>query len=397
VSRVGEDAAAAFERIHGVPPGGVWSAPGRVNLIGEHTDYNNGFVLPFALRQRVAVAATTRTDGILTLASTDADGVVRTGGSLRLAELTPGVPADWRAYPAGVAWVLRHAVAERHDALIGGADIVLASDVPTGAGLSSSAALECAVAVALLGLTRRLELNGSQRARIAAWAQQAENEYVGAPTGILDQMAAMCCTSGNALFLDVRSPDPEPVPFDPADEGLTVLVIDTRTKHSHGDSEYGTRRRGTERAAELLGVDSLRDVTEQALPDLLPQLPDELRGLVRHVATENQRVLDAVELLRAGRIEEIGELLNASHDSLSEDYRVSSTELDHAVRAARAAGALGARMTGGGFGGSAIALIRESSKDTVCRTVRETFRTAGLTTPRFFTSLPSSGAYQEQP
>ena len=396
MSTVGDEAAAAFERIHGLPPAGVWSAPGRVNLIGEHTDYNDGFVLPFALRQRVAVAATPRTDGIMTLASTDSDGVVRTGGPLTLTELSPGIPADWRAYPAGVAWVLRHAVAEDHSAL-GSADIVLASDVPTGAGLSSSAALECAVAVALLGLGQHCELNGSRRARIAAWAQRAENEYVGAPTGMLDQMAAMCCTDGNALFLDVRSGDPEPVPFDPANEGLTVLVIDTRTKHSHGDSEYGTRRRGTERAAELLGVDALRDVTEQALPESLPRLPEELRGLVRHVVTENQRVLDVVESLRAGRVDEIGGLLNASHDSLSEDYRVSSPELDHAVRVARDAGALGARMTGGGFGGSAIALVPEPSRENVCHAVRESFRTAGLTQPRFFTALPSSGAYQEQP
>src|SRR5699024_5627313 len=234
-----------------------------------------------------------------------------------------------------------------------------------------------------------------ERARIAAWAQQAENEYVGAPTGILDQMAAMCCTDGHALFLDVRSAVTERVPFDPAAAGLTILVIDTRTQHSHGESEYGARRRGTERAAEILGVEALRDVTEELLPEKLSLLPTELHGLVRHVVTENQRVLDVVGLLRHGRIHEIGPLLDASHESLSQDYNVSSTELDRAVRAAREAGALGARMTGGGFGGSAIALVPESSVETVRAVVRDSFRAAGLRQPRFFTALPAPGAELE--
>lgn len=395
MSAAGDAAAAAFQEVHGSAPSGVWSAPGRVNLIGEHTDYNDGFVLPFALTKRIAAAATARTDGILTLASVDADGVLHTGEPLPITDLSPGTPSDWRGYPAGVAWVLRHAATEHTSALTGGADIVLATDVPAGAGLSSSAALECAVAMALLGLGGQHDPDTAQRTRIAAWAQQAENEYVGAPTGMLDQMAAMCCTDGHALYLDVRSGADEAVPFDPGSAGLTMLVIDTRTKHSHGESEYGQRRRGTERAATLLGLSALRDVTEDALPATLPLLPTELHGLVRHVVTENRRVLDMVELLNAKRVDEIGGLLDASHESLSVDYRVSSPELDQAVQAARRAGALGARMIGGGFGGSAIALVPESLRDTVREAVRTSFHDAGLTEPRFFTALPAPGAARE--
>lgn len=395
MSAAGDAAAAAFRDVHDASPSGVWSAPGRVNLIGEHTDYNDGFVLPFALTKRIAAAASARTDGMLTLASIDSDGVLHTGKPLPIAELSPGVPSDWRVYPAGVAWALRRGATDYTGALTAGADIVLATDVPTGAGLSSSAALECAVAMALLGLGGQREPDTTQRTRIAVWAQRAENEYVGAPTGILDQMAAMCCSDGHAMYLDVRSGVGEPVPFDPAAAGLTVLVIDTRTKHSHGESEYGERRMGTERAAAILGVPALRDVTEQALPEILPLLPQDLHGLVRHVVTENQRVLDVVELLRANKIDEVGKLLNSSHESLSKDYRVSSTELDHAVGAAQRAGALGARMTGGGFGGSAIALVHESRQDAVREAVRTSFSDAGLSEPRFFTALPAPGAALE--
>lgn len=389
-------AADAFHSVHGRGPTGVWSAPGRVNLVGEHTDYNDGYVLPFALTNRIAVAAAPRDDGILTVASLGSDGTVQHGDPVAVAELRPGYPRGWPAYPAGVAWVLREADIAEARGITAGADLVLAGNVPTGAGLSSSAAVECAVAVALLGLGGRQEPDAALRARIAGWAHRAENEFVGVPTGALDQMASMCCTAGHVLFLDVRSGRSEAVPFDVAGAGLRVLVIDTRTRHSLGESGYGDRRRGSERVADLLGVSALRDVTDEALPVLLPRLPEELRGLLRHVVTENQRVLDVVELLRAGEVADIGRLLDASHESLRRDYQVSSSELDRAVDAARQAGALGARMTGAGFGGSAIALVRVSEQEAVRDSVRTSFRQAGLTEPRIFTALPSAGASQEE-
>jgi galactokinase len=380
------DAATAFEAEHGRPPAGVWSAPGRVNLIGEHTDYNDGFVLPFALPHRLATAASARPDRVLTVASLGSDGQVHRAEPLDITTLRPGSVDGWAAYPAGVAWVLHQ------QGIAGGADIVLAGDVPTGAGLSSSAALECAVALALLGLAGEGEPDQPRRAEIARWAQRAENEFVGAPTGVLDQTASLCCVEGHALFLDVRSGEAEQVPFDAAAAGLRIVVVDTRAKHAHSESGYGDRRRGVERAADLLGVKALRDVDLDGLAAALDALPGDLGPLVRHVVTENQRVLDMVELLRSDRLAGIGPLLDASHESLRDDYRVSSPELDLAVRVAREAGALGARMVGGGFGGSAIALVRESDVDTVGGAVTAAFAEADLRAPRTFVAVPSPGA-----
>lgn len=384
-----QTAANTFRDLHGHAPVGVWAAPGRVNLIGEHTDYNDGFVLPFALPHRIAVAASPRADGMLTVATVGSDGKVQRITPVAVAGLAPRSVSGWGAYPAGVAWVLRdRGVSE-------GADLVLAGNVPTGAGLSSSAALECAVALALLGLAGREEPDAAERVEIARLAQRAENDYVGAPTGVLDQTASMCCETGRVLFLDVRSGEAEQVPFDTAAEDLLILVIDTRAKHSHSESGYGDRRRGTTRAAELLGVSSLREIDAAGLPEALAALPGDLRPLVRHVVTENQRVLDVVELLRAGRVRDIGPSLDASHASLRDDYRVSAVELDVAVEAARGAGALGARMTGGGFGGSAIALVRTGDRESVEAAVAKSFEREGLTAPRFFVAVPSAGAGRE--
>lgn len=395
MSAPGDRAAGAFRSVHGCPPDGVWSAPGRVNLIGEHTDYNDGFVLPFALTHRIAAAARARDDGEFTVASLGSDGRIQHGGSFPVHELRPGHPGGWQAYPAGVAWVLRE---EGVAGIEHGADVVLAGDVPTGAGLSSSAALECATAMALLGLGGAGDPDTAKRLRIARWAQRAENEFAGVPTGVLDQTASMCCTEGHALFLDVRSGATRQVPFDAAGAGMRVLVIDTRVQHALGESGYGDRRRGTERAADLLGVKALRDVSADTSPEVLAGLPAELRPLVRHVVSENQRVLDSVELLNAGGnadLRMLGPLLTASHQSLRDDYRVSSTELDLAVDAATAAGAYGARMTGGGFGGSAIALVGESDEHAVRAHVTASFERAGLAAPRIFTALPSAGAASE--
>ncbi|MFE0024478.1 galactokinase [Amycolatopsis sp. NPDC059021] len=385
-----EQAAAAFHAVHGTAPAGVWSAPGRVNLIGEHTDYNDGFVLPFALPHRLAAAASSREDGILTVSTLGDDGQLQHSGPLEIASLVPGAVEGWAAYPAGVAWVLRDQGFGR------GADVVIAGDVPSGAGLSSSHALECAVSLALLGLAG-IELDAPAtgvpgRYEVARWVQRAENDFVGAPTGLLDQTASLCCTDSHVLFLDVRSGEMEQVPFGLAEAGVRVLIMDTRTKHSHADGGYGERRRGTERAAELLGVKALRDVTLDGLADALAALPAELAPLVRHVVTENQRVLDVVALLRAGRLAEIGPYLDASHVSMRDDYRISTPELDLAVESARAAGALGARMTGGGFGGSAIALVREPDLDRIGAAVEAAFAEAGGRRPRLFTAVPSRGA-----
>jgi galactokinase len=382
------EAATTFRTVHDRAPSGVWSAPGRVNLIGEHTDYNDGYVLPFALPHRLAAAASRREDQLLTVATLGSDGRIQYSGELDITALSPGSAEGWAAYPAGVAWVLREQGFDR------GADVVIAGDVPSGAGLSSSHALECAIALALLGLSG-LELDGEgapTRQQIARWVQRSENDYVGAPTGLLDQTASLCCTASNVLFLDVRSGKFEHVPFDAAAAGLQVMVIDTRAKHSHSEGGYGERRKGTERSADLLGVKALRDVTLESLPSALAELPDELGPLVRHVVTENQRVLDVVALLHADKLGEIGPLLDASHESLRDDYRVSSVELDIAVDSARQAGALGARMTGGGFGGSAIALVRESDVDVVENAVAEAFENAGLRRPRVFAAVPSRGA-----
>jgi len=385
------EAASAFRTVHRRPPAGVWSAPGRVNLIGEHTDYNDGFVLPFALPHRLAAAASPREDGVLTVATLGDDGQLQRSGPLPIADLAPGAVTGWAAYPAGVAWVLRD------QGLADGADVVIAGDVPSGAGLSSSHALECAVSLALLGLAgRELDAGGPPRAEVARWVQRSENDFVGAPTGLLDQTASLCCTKSHVLFLDVRSGEQEQVPFGLADAGLRVLIMDTRTKHAHTDGGYGARRRGCERAAELLGVKALRDITVEGLADALAALPEDLAPLVRHVVTENQRVLDVVALLREGGIAGIGPYLDASHASLRDDYRVSSPELDLAVDSARDAGALGSRMTGGGFGGSAIALVRDEDLEQVKSTVDSAFETAGLRRPRMFTAVPSRGAGRDQ-
>ncbi|MFD7656176.1 galactokinase [Actinosynnema sp. NPDC059797] len=381
-------ATTAFTRLHGAAPAGVWSAPGRVNLIGEHTDYNDGFVLPFALPHRTAVAASPRDDGLLRVATLGDDGGVRHAEPVAVADLEPGAVDGWAAYPAGVAWVLRD------QGVTGGADLVIAGDVPAGAGLSSSHALECAVALALLGLAGRAV---DDLSTVARWVQRAENDFVGAPTGLLDQTASLCCTEAHVLFLDVRSFESEQVPFDAAAHDLEVLVVDTRASHSHTDGGYGARRAGCEEAAGLLGVPALRDVEEAGLGAALDRLPERLRPLVRHVVTENARVLAAVDLLRADKLAELGPLLDASHASLRDDYRVSAPELDVAVDAARAAGALGARMVGGGFGGSAIALVPVAEHDRVVRRVVDAFAERGWQAPRTFTAVPSAGAGRDEP
>ncbi|GGT26413.1 galactokinase [Streptomyces chromofuscus] len=371
-----------FRELYGADPQGVWAAPGRVNLIGEHTDYNDGFVMPFALPHTTVAAVSRRDDGVLRLHSADVGGDVV---ELGVDALEPESDQGWTAYPSGVVWAL---VQAGHP--VTGADIHLTSTVPTGAGLSSSAALEVVVALALNDLYD-LGLKGWQLARLC---QRGENVYVGAPVGIMDQTASACCAAGHALFLDTRDLAQRQIPFDLAAEGLRLLVVDTQVKHEHSTGEYGKRRAGCEKGAALLGVDALRDIPYAELDAALGRLGDdeEVRRLVRHVVTEDERVERVVSLLESGETRAIGPVLTEGHASLRDDFRVSCPELDLVVDSALSAGALGARMTGGGFGGSAIVLAEVADVDTVTKAVEEAFATAGFTPPRVFEAVPSAGA-----
>lgn len=376
-------------------PDGVWSAPGRVNLIGEHTDYNAGLALPVALPHRTYVALRSRADGVVRLASAQAPDE---RWETSLDEVVPGVTRGWGAYVAGVAWALREA-----GHAITGFDAVVDSCVPFGAGLSSSAALECAVAVALDAVhSLGLAADDAGRSDLVAACIRAENEIAGAPTGGMDQAASLRCSAGHALLLDCRPgltplESAERVPFDLAAAGLTLLVVDTRAEHALVDGQYAQRRATCDDAARILGVASLREIAPDELEVALDKLgstegADVLRRRVRHVVTEIARTAEFADLVRAGRVADVGPLMNASHASLRDDYEVSARELDLVVEAALGAGALGARMTGGGFGGSAIALVRAQDVDGVTAAVQAAFDEAGLTAPGFLLAPPSDPA-----
>ncbi|MFV2212830.1 galactokinase [Actinomadura sp. LOL_016] len=377
--------AAGFAAAYGRAPDGVWRAPGRVNLIGEHTDYNEGFVLPFALAHGVSVAAARRDDGIVEARSLQVPGEpvsAPVDGGPVVAEGWPPERA-WAAYPVGVARVLRAALGT------GGASLLIDADLPRGAGLSSSAALECATALALC------DLHGvdADRRELAALAQRAENEQVGAPCGIMDQSASLLCTPGNALLLDCRSGLSGQVPYAPGDADLTLLVVDTRASHAIGDGDYGRRRAECEEAAALLGVPALRDVTD--LAGALRSLPDPvLRRRVQHVVTENHRVEAAAGLLRAGAVADLGAMLNASHLSLRDQFEISWPQADTAVDAALRAGARGGRMIGGGFGGSVIVLTAADRADRVRDAITAAYAERAWTAPAFLDAVPSAGAHR---
>ena len=387
------EAAELLAELTGQAPIGTWSAPGRVNLIGEHTDYNDGFVLPFAIQQRTHVALGTRADGRIRVVSTfDADAV-----EVGLADLDALFPAnrddvpEWAAYPLGVAWALLRATGV-DPARVTGVDLAIASDVPIGAGLSSSAAIEGAVATALndtWGL-------GLDRVTLAQVGRTAENEAVGAPTGIMDQMASMLGRADAAIFLDCRSLDASVVDLGFADAGLQLVVIDTGVKHSHATGGYGERRAACERGAAIMGVPALRDVSVDDLPRAAELMDDVTFRRVRHIVTENQRVLDTVETLREQGPRAIGDLLLASHASMRDDFEISVPELDTAVEAAMAAGAIGARMTGGGFGGAAIALVENARVQDVKDAAVTAFAASAFTAPTVFTVSPSAGAGRDR-
>ncbi|MGC5536319.1 galactokinase [Streptomyces sp. SR-10] len=381
----GTDPAVTFAELYGSEPDGIWAAPGRVNLIGEYTDFNDGFVMPLALPHTARAAVSRRDDGVLRLYSADVPGGVV---SLRVDELAPHSGHGWAAYPAGVLWALREA---GHP--VTGADIALTSTVPTGAGLSSSAALEVVTALALNDLFH-LGLTGPE---LAVVGRRAENDFVGVPCGIMDQMASACCVEGHALHLDTRDLSLRQVPFDLAAQGLTLLVVDTRVKHALGDGAYAERRAGCEEGARLLGIPMLRDLRHENLATALTTLADagadeSVIRYVRHVVGDNRRVEQVIALLDAGDVRAAGPVLNEGHRSLRDDLRVSCPELDLVVEAANEAGALGARMTGGGFGGSAVVLVEEAAAGTVAKAVSEAFAAAGHAAPGIFDAIPSAGA-----
>ncbi|MGC2940804.1 galactokinase [Brevibacterium sp. FAM 24638] len=407
--------AGEFEALFGYRPLGSFRAPGRVNFIGEHTDYNSGFVLPIAIDRAVYVAIGQRPEGSAegrTEGSAEEIGTAeppRCGESIRIvsdhrdeagrrvsgqftaAELVPGTLPGWLSHPAGVV----DEIAKSTGTLVGGVDLYIESTVPVGAGLSSSHALEVAVLIALdevfgLGLDDREKVLLTQR---------AENDFVGAPTGIVDQAASIMTEAGHALFLDCRDLSARQIPFDLDSEGLRLLVIDSKVSHSHSESGYGARRKTCEESAAIFGVDSLRELADDVD---LSELTEEQRRRVRHVIAENARVRATVELLEDNdrahgsehdaRIRAIGDLLVASHESLAHDYEVSCAELDVAVTAVLGAGALGARMIGGGFGGSAIALIHADQVDEVGDAVTAAFAEHGYREPDIFAVSAGRGA-----
>ena len=352
-------------------------SPGRVNLIGEHTDYNDGYVLPIALGWRAQVDATGRDDDAVTMSS------AQLGDSDHISDLTP-VAHQWWGYVAGVVWALR----QRGHA-VGGVDMALDSHVPLGGGLSSSAAIEAATVLAvdaLFGL-------GLSPADMAEVAQAAENDFLGIPTGPMDQRASLWCTEGNALLIDCRTLEPRQVPFAlPAD--LTLALVDTHSPHVLADGAYAQRRASCHRAADLLGVAALRDVTD--LDAALEKLGDDdiLVRRTRHVVTENDRVLDAVAALEAENWNRFGELMNASHNSMRDDYEITVPTVDQAVTSALASGALGSRMTGGGFGGTVLALLPTVALEDFTARLQDDYAARGFDAPTVTTTTACPGGIE---
>ena len=371
------DISSSFSAHFGHAPEVIAQAPGRVNLIGEHVDYNDGFVLPFAISAVTRVAISRRSDNQITIVTSH--GAHSEKFTTASNEIEKKPEEIWPRYVLGVIWLL---------GINAGMDIYIESEVPQGAGLSSSAALECSIATALV----RLFNLDRDLATLARATQRAENDYVGVPCGIMDQSISLMGRAGYALLLDCRDLSTRYVPVDFADSALQLLVVDTRAHHALVDGGYAARRASCESAARTLGISSLRDLDLETLQNSKEKLDSQTYQRVRHVVTEIARVHEAILALEAKDFQRLGSILNQSHDSLRDDYTVSCPELDVAVTAARESGALGARMVGGGFGGSAIALVRESDVGKVSVAIERAFADQGFTAPRFFTALPSDGA-----
>ena len=365
-----------FLETFGEEPDLVAAAPGRVNLIGEHIDYSDGFVLPFAIKDRTLVAARKRNDSTVRIASAQRRNKIVT---VDINQVKPGLKGEWERYALGVLWAM---------GIKEGVDLLIDGNVPLGAGLSSSAALECSVATAMNHLFD-LGFNLEELARLT---QKAENQYVGVPCGIMDQSVSLMATQGSALLLDCRDLSTKNISFDVASNGLELLIIDTQAHHALTDGGYAERRASCESVVVKLEINSLRELSMEQLENRRALLTETEFVRARHAVTEMKRVLECVDALSNSDFEKVGHLINQSHTSLRDDYTVSCPELDTAVEAALSAGALGSRMVGGGFGGSAIALIQASKTKETIKLIEKAFSNKGFKAPRFFASLPSQGA-----
>jgi galactokinase len=359
--------------------------------MGEHTDYNEGLVLPFALAQGVTASLTLRDDGLLVMRSKQMPDEIVT---VPVDELSPASVRGWAAYPAGVVWALHS-----EGVAVPGASIEIDSDLPVGAGVSSSAALECAVA---LGLSTLSGLSMTRRA-LAAVARQAENEFVGAPTGIIDQHASFLCEAGHAMLLDCATRSITQVPFCPSSAGVTSLIIDTRVAHALVSGDYARRRAECEEAARQLGVPFLGQIS--SVSDVSRLDDPVLRRRARHVISDSARARAIADVLASGVVpgvphasdptgiyRYIGKLLTEAHASLRDDLEVSWPEADVAVETVIAAGAYGARMVGGGFGGSVLALVPSSQVATVRTAITKAFTERQWSSPEFLDAVPSAAA-----
>jgi galactokinase len=365
-----------FKKTFGVAPEVIAQAPGRVNLIGEHIDYSEGFVLPFAIEDVTRCAISRRDDRKVRVTSRQQSNVLI---EVSLEEIAAMKGEGWARYIFGVIWSLE---------IDTGLDIYIDGKVPLGAGLSSSAALECSVATALNHLFH-CEKTLSE---LALLTQRAENKYVGVPCGIMDQSISLMAKSGYALLLDCRDLSTRHISVDFTGAGLRLLIIDTQAHHALTDGGYAERRVSCEEVAAILSVASMRELSLEKLQSRERDLTNAQFMRARHAVTEIARVLEAAQMLESKDFYTFGELLNESHRSLRDDYTVSCPELDTAVDAALDNGALGARMVGGGFGGSAIALIKEHDAGKVSLAIEQAFAAKRFIAPRFFSSLPSDGA-----
>jgi galactokinase len=377
-----ERARQAFRRAYGREPR-LFRAPGRVNLIGEHTDYNDGFVLPIALERETIAAAAGRTDRRLRARSADQGEE----GEIDLAAPPAPRRGTWLDYVEGTARVL-----EERFGPLPGADLLVTGDVPVGAGLSSSAALEMALATALASLAGW----PLDRRALARAGQQAEHRFVGTRCGIMDQLVSMMGEAGRALLIDCRSLEARAIPLPP--ERAAVIVLDSGVRHRHASGEYNVRREQCEQAVARLaaarpGVRALRDVTPGELEAHARLLPEPLLRRARHVVREIDRTLKAADALAAGDLAEFGRLMFESHRSLRDDYEVSVPELDTLVQAAGSApGVRGARMTGGGFGGCAVALVEPAAVERAGRAIATAFATRFGRAPAWFVTRAAGGA-----
>jgi galactokinase len=373
-----------FKQIYDREPVGLWSAPGRVNLIGEHTDYNQGFVLPFAINRRTYVAAAPRKDNLICVASSFSKETFQ----IPIDQIKRDDANHWAAYPFGTAYAVALLSGKEQTQ---GFDLYIDSDVPVGAGLSSSAALECSVGMALNDLWG----TNLDKKTLARAGQLGENEIVGAPTGIMDPTASLFGELDHAVFLDCRTLESTAVELGFAAAGLELLIIDTKISHRLVSGGYAARRASCEAGAAAFGVTSLRDLSVADLPKAQEILDDITLRRSRHIITENERVLETVETLKKSGPRAIGDLLYASHESMRDDFEISIDELDTAVEIAMRHGAVGARMTGGGFGGASIALTPIEKISEVTLSVISEFESLGYAKPDIFAVSAAPGARRE--